>query len=352
MLNFWLQDLRNALQHSKRLHSFDYWRSFAVLTVVVGHFGDPHLMRGSTMDLAYLMSGALVSHDMLLAIQKNPDGKLSWLTFYWRRAFKILPSYWCFLALGSLWLYFFVKPFAPQHLIAWHEWPQYLLFWRNYAAPPARLPFEHLWSLCVEEHCYWLLPFILWGFKRLSRPAADGVYYLLIWIFLIILLRALCNIYGIAEWQNYTHNRLDAFLWGVLLAVLQVYHASKLKLFLDKRRYFFIGLALIGVALFAQPDFDEHGAILRTVAPVAWFLVIIGSYNFSWKPFYILRVAAYYSYNIYLWHYLFLPWIIYHYGQTTLGFGIYLALTLLSGWLFTSTIDQPFLKLRRQVLKK
>ncbi|TAF35719.1 MAG: acyltransferase [Cytophagales bacterium] len=344
---FFIKDLQIALKNSKRLPSFDYWRSFAVFVVVIGHFGDPHLMRGSTMDLAYLMSGALVSYDMLKLMAQDPKSELSWFRFYLRRGFKILPSYWCFLALGSVWLWLYVEPFAPQHLIQGSEWYQYLFFWRNYAAPPARLPFEHLWSLCVEEHCYWLLPLVLWGFKSLPKPQQQGVWYLLTLIFLVVLLRACCNIWEIAEWQNYTHNRLDSFLWGVLLACLQVYYPKQLKSWLNNAYCFWLGIFAITLVLWLQPDWDEHGAIMRTVAPMAWLAVVIGSYDFSSRYLFCLRVGAYYSYNIYLWHYLFLPWIFYHYGQTFTGFCWYLVCTLTAGFIFTTLIDQPFLKLRR-----
>jgi peptidoglycan/LPS O-acetylase OafA/YrhL len=73
-------------------------------------------------------------------------------------------------------------------------------------------------------------------------------------------------------------------------------------------------------------------------------------HDFSkWKP---LRFIAYYSYNWYLWHPLFV-WIITQYtGITLFGLFIYMIVSFGIAMLFTILVEERFLSIREATLNK
>ncbi|HEY4761254.1 MAG TPA: acyltransferase [Thermoguttaceae bacterium] len=94
------------------------------------------------VDLFFVLSGFLVSGLLF----KNPSP----LVFYYRRGFKIYPSYWALLLVTA----FITNVPATQYITDF-------LFFQSYTEPI----WAHTWSLAVEEHFYFILPlFLLTGF--------------------------------------------------------------------------------------------------------------------------------------------------------------------------------------------
>jgi peptidoglycan/LPS O-acetylase OafA/YrhL len=80
--------------------------------------------------------------------------------------------------------------------------------------------------------------------------------------------------------------------------------------------------------------------------------MLLGLYyhDFSkWKP---LRFVAYYSYNWYLWHPLFVLVIGKYFGVNWLGLIIYMIVSFLISMLFTILIEERFLAIRETVLNR
>ena len=188
-----------------------------------------------------------------------------------KRITKILPSYFFFVIIAFLVGSLFFENIYRENLPILSEWKQYFFFYRNYGGLPPRWSFEHLWTICVEEHFYLLMLFIsvLWASRKKFRRRIP-------WIMLgIIILSQASKIQAIftliAEYPTYTHNRLDAFCFGGLL-------------FLSYNRYTKVTKAkklvaavvavvlLVAVILF---DHSVNGLLLRCLSPILLSIIFV-----------------------------------------------------------------------------
>ena len=113
------------------------------------------------VDLFFVLSGYLIGSQLLRSVGRAPG--LSIGGFYRSRAYRILPVYWVVLLLFVVWNARHVSPgMAPL-------W-QFLTFTENlFYRHATDHQFDHVWSLCVEEHFYLLLPVMVVWLAR--RPA-------------------------------------------------------------------------------------------------------------------------------------------------------------------------------------
>lgn len=224
------------------------WR-LPVAFEVAGRFG------WMGVDLFFVLSGYLIGLQLLRPLREGRGVALG--AFYRRRAYRILPAYLVVLALYLVW---------PR----WHEdtgmsplW-QFLTFTENlFVDYSTNHAFSHVWSLCVEEHFYLLLPALVLLLRR-SRASTIGALLLALvgfgvavrWYELTHVLRPLAaagqdfSVAYIERIYYPTYSRLDGLLAGVVLALVRVFrpawwstcvrHANRLLL---------AGSVLVGVAV-------------------------------------------------------------------------------------------------------
>ena len=182
------------------------------------------------VDLFYALSGFLIGGQLLMACQQSP---LDFKAFYWRRALRILPAY------GVIVLIYFAWPDLREIKQIQPLW-QFLTFTENLLIVANGKAFSHVWSLCVEEHFYLVLPPLVWLLLR--KPSISKT----LWAAGLILLVGMCwrggfwwselapvltvesgpgNVYQRYMERIYypTPARLDGLLFGVLAAALMVY---------------------------------------------------------------------------------------------------------------------------------
>lgn len=109
------------------------------------------------VDLFFVLSGFLVSG--LLFAEHARTGGIDWRRFLVRRAFKIWPTYYLYLAILALIVW--RAGISPTRLLP------LLVHLQNYFFDLSLSP--HTWSLAVEEHFYLLLPAFL-AFTMRRRP--------------------------------------------------------------------------------------------------------------------------------------------------------------------------------------
>lgn len=143
---------------SQRLLYLDGWRGLAIIAVLIGHFLSGYVpalfvMGGYGVTLFFVLSGRLMAD--ILFVQRQPLP-----LFLRRRAARILPTLIVFVHVMAL---FSAIWFAWRGLVVMQPWEYLaaLTFTINYVqalgiGPESRY-FAHLWSLCVEEHCYIIL---------------------------------------------------------------------------------------------------------------------------------------------------------------------------------------------------
>lgn len=335
-----------------RNSAIDIFRSLAILSVVFYHYNSllPYGYIG--VDLFFVISGFLVGG---IAIKRYNRNDLNYPLFVLERGFKIWPSYFFFFIVAEI----LGTCFLPDsyHVQAW-DLKRFLFFYQNYTGTPVPYAFAHVWSLCVEEHFYLILPaifiFLLW------TKSKHLFTVLILGIVMGIILKVL-TLYFTHSKDTYaaTHVRIDALTWGVLLNAVLVY---KRKLFdsLCNLKTFFTGLVLFVSTIIIEVSTTSvffHKVIFHSILPMAFTLMLLGVYkvNFKIKP---LQYIALHSYNWYLWHPIVFVFCSYFLGVSFISFIIYLVVSFLIAIGATEIIEKPFLRLRgiifssRGVLKK
>lgn len=156
-----------------RLPALDGLRGFAIVLVIVHNAGSIHGARDSIalklwavvsnagwvgVQLFFALSGYLITTILL----NSKDAPGYFRNFYARRALRIMPLYYVFLA-----FIFFVAPhFSLFDSLAVTTPPGKVWYWTymsNWVAPFASMPpaLVHLWSLAVEEQFYLLWPLVV-----------------------------------------------------------------------------------------------------------------------------------------------------------------------------------------------
>lgn len=80
--------------------------------------------------------------------------------------------------------------------------------------------------------------------------------------------------------------------------------------------------------------------------------MIFGAYYYDFSKWKVIRFVAYYSYNWYLWHPLFV-WIVGKYfGISIFGLVIYMVVSFSMAMVFTILVEEKFLSIRESVLSR
>ncbi|MCB1545190.1 MAG: acyltransferase [Rhodoblastus sp.] len=219
---------------SGRVRNIDILRGIAILGVVQLHafsqtgayafLGAPDAalkfasIGWAGVDLFFVLSAYLLTGNLL----RHRDAPGLALSFYKRRALRILPLYWTVLIVGSLLgIIWDISGGIANSFLFGNQHPLwvYLVFAQNWidgwTGARAAMFLAPTWSLAVEEHLYLLLPLFV------PRLGLRGLCALAVaWIVTAPFIR-----YGLASdvrpWAAYvwTIARLDAFGIGIIAAV-------------------------------------------------------------------------------------------------------------------------------------
>nr|MDP9148263.1 acyltransferase [Acidobacteriota bacterium] len=102
------------------------------------------------VNIFFVISGFLITHLMLCELEKT--GRLSLKDFYIRRAFRIFPPYYAYLAVVA------VTSAIHLYPVDWRTFLGAATYTVNYFPQPVVWVVAHSWSLCAEEHFYILWP--------------------------------------------------------------------------------------------------------------------------------------------------------------------------------------------------
>jgi peptidoglycan/LPS O-acetylase OafA/YrhL len=313
----------DRLPGPNRLAGLDTLRAVAIAVVMVFHlqallpaaFQPVARFGWMGVDLFFVLSGYLIGSQLLKPVR---DGQsVSLLGFYRKRAYRILPVYGVVLALYVFWPLWREQPgMSPL----WQFLTFTENFFDNYAINQA---FSHVWSLCVEEHFYLLLPMIV---VVMSRKAAawKTVAMLVVFVALGLGIRSYVYFHGLLpmgrdsddfsvryiERIYYpTYTRLDGLLAGVALALLRIFRPGWWSAILQRANWLLAGgVALMGCTLWMFADrFGSAGTVIGfpLMAVAMAMLVMVAADRRCW--FGRMRVpgaklVATLSYSLYLMH--------------------------------------------------
>ncbi len=295
-----------------RLPTLDGWRAIAIGLVILGHawmgfyasfptagdLGARIQFADFGVHVFFAISGLLIT--TLLLREQDEYGDISLAGFYVRRAFRILPP--CFLYLAVVVLTVGVS--TRWELIG------SVLFFRNYIPQTlGSFATAHLWSLAVEEHFY-----LLWPIAMITvglRYGARGVAWMSVAF----------GLWRIADLQNHITDRLfaqvqphfrtdmclDALLWGCVAAFLL--HGRKQREVFRRRinRAWLAGLGVMGFLciVFYSP---LTGLWIPMLVPILLAGTMLHpEWSFSRMLEHpAVRFVGRISYSLYLWQELFL----------------------------------------------
>jgi peptidoglycan/LPS O-acetylase OafA/YrhL len=252
------------------------------------------------VDLFFALSAFLITE--LLRREYVNRGKFSLSNFYIRRALRIWPLYFTFLAAAV-----FVIPailpdekFGPTYVVS------FALFFGNWICVTSGLPLSvasPLWSISVEEQFYLGWPLLLRVFgMNLIKQLAIGM--LAVALTVRVLLAAL-GVEGAGVWCN-TLARLDPIALGALLAFVLRGRTPSLN---TGYRLLLCGLAVVSwllVARYMSKD-GPTSIISYAVSALASVSLLVGflttNSRFLYRPpFTWLVYLGRISYGLYVFH--------------------------------------------------
>jgi peptidoglycan/LPS O-acetylase OafA/YrhL len=315
-------DERVRLPHEPAL---DGLRGLAVAAVVIFHFDR---IEGGFLgvDLFFVLSGFLITS--LLVTEHRGRGTIDLARFWVRRARRLLPALFLVVA-GVCVLLLWLTPQAQRagfrgdgvstllYVTNWHAMLDTASYWDMFGQPS---PFDHMWSLAIEEQFYLVWPLVaLLVLGRRGDPRrlgalallGAGASFLLLW----------------ATWvpgdsnRAYfsTDTRIGPTLLGAVLAVVVAGRPRRpgrppaaLELL------GLLALGWMGVCMLAidgvGPSYYHGGLASFAVATVAVIYLVTGGSPgqpglleraIAWRPLALLGTI---SYGVYLWHW---PVIVY-----------------------------------------
>lgn len=304
------------------------------------------------LDLFFALSSYLITE--LLLREQASRGSFSVSAFYVRRALRIWPLYFTFLALTV----FVIPTLIPADRFGSIYIVSFALFLGNWVCATKGLPFSvasPLWSISVEEQFYigWPLMLRLFGISRLKQLALA----MLVLAFVTRLLLAIFGVEHPGVWCN-TIARLDPIALGAILAFALKGRAPQLSKAL---RIVLCVLALASwwlIARYLKQDGLTSVATfgLSALASVALLIAVLRSEArilrvppFSWLV-YLGRV----SYGLYVFHLFALAFVMQLAVVPVLGIPLNFELRVVLSFLLTVALaaisyrwlEQPFLRLK------
>jgi peptidoglycan/LPS O-acetylase OafA/YrhL len=328
-----------VLFHTSQMLGGENFIGFMYKFVQVGKYG---------VDLFFVLSGFLIGR--LYWNELLDSGTVNVSRFILRRIFRTYLPYLMalFLSFGAVW-------------ISKHQSFDlgYLFFAQNYYD---RIPFFLVsWSLCVEEHFYFLLPLIL-IFTQNVKPQ-KVLLILLVLSFIPLFLRFLLiehnNLHAFGYYITATHFRFEGLILGVAASHIFTYSPKISKLIgnIYFNAIIFSVVFMVIVLPFVKDEFIYYiGLSIIAFSFSALVLSFATRYPLAIAQNSVVKLLAISSYSIYLTHALVIHVVLI--ASKKLGLNhfltwlIMIAMICIIGYTFYIAVEKKSLVLRDKLVPK
>jgi peptidoglycan/LPS O-acetylase OafA/YrhL len=362
---------------SARQPGLDFMRAIAILWVMLWHmhfalkpgiWSGPGRYGWMGVDLFFVLSGYLIGSQLLRPYTRGSQPSIG--GFYMRRAFRVLPAY-----LTVLLFYFAIPGFREAPGLS-HAW-QFLTFTENFRIDYLHdQAFSHVWSLCVEEHFYLVLPLLILLLMR--RPGFGKALAVILGILCFgIAVRAYIYIHQVQVFPREddafalayvekiyypTHTRLDGLLVGVTLATIKTFRPSWWQSALSHGYVLLLsGLGLCAWAIWLFRDrLSFSGAVIGFPIMALGLGLLITSSIAPSSPLSKVRgfgLIATLAYSAYLTHKEIIHLVRDHLPRLVESRGwfalfVYFAFSFFAAFVLYLAVERPFLRLRERISSK
>lgn len=330
----------------------DVFRSIAVILVLVSHLTNNTIQDWALgrigVDLFFVLSGFLITN-ILIKYKEFYTTIDSLKLFYVRRAFRILPIYYLYLAFITAIHY---KLMGMPNVL------RGVFFCVNFDTTGSFRYIGHFWSLCVEEQFYLFWPLIILTvpYKFLSQTIISIIVASILW-------SVFAQYFHIIEKDN---NIMHSFSCAQALAMGGLVALNKFEPVAKKTTILLPIAFLFWLFAYTQSPFGEdyYYVILRPANAIISTIAIIYLINAKEEKLprifgnkYLIYLGKI-SYGVYVYHIFFKYWLdprlemVLHryfdlgYYNFLVKFPINVSLTIIVASLSYRYFEKPILKLR------
>ena len=317
--------------------ALDGLRGLAVVAVILYHAGVSWLPGGFLgVELFFVLSGYLITS--LLLAEWLERGTIALPAFWARRARRLLPALVVLVIVVGLYYALDGNAQAVPGLLGdglaallyYSNWHQVAVGTNYFVASGPVSPFQHTWSLAIEEQFYALWPLIVLGSVSLVRSrrgssaaslrALLGVALIGVAASALMCLLEFAGGAGIDRVYYGTDTRASGLLAGAALAIWLALRRSEGRAAINRRAGLSVaavaGLALVFAAirlansssawLFPWGLLAVDAATVTVIAAAVLAPGTLASRLLSVAP---LRATGRISYGLYLWHFPLFLWL-------------------------------------------
>lgn len=292
-----------------RIAGLDGLRALSVLAVFAHHTGLTTVHGGFIgVDMFFVLSGFLITR--LLSAEYDRHGRISFISFYMRRARRLYPALILFLIVVAV----YCAALRPDINLAWEIGPafSYIMNWvRAFGVHDATMT-GHTWSLAIEEQFYLVWPLIVLGLLRMKTAKPSIVVGVA--VVAVAGWRLYLEAKGVSAARIYcgfdTHS--DGLLIGAFIALAPHAAVRQMARFWKLATVFLITSALSKeLADFASTGIGFLLVGLSAGAVIAKIVTDQGSVLVGFLNDKILVGLGVVSYGFYLWHYAVIRVLLY-----------------------------------------
>jgi peptidoglycan/LPS O-acetylase OafA/YrhL len=305
-------------------------RAVAVVSVVIAHSGLPLKGGFVGVDIFFVISGFLITQLLFNELKKN--NTISLKSFYARRILRIFPMSILVLLLTLLASFFWLSPlqflnYLYDALFASISGLNYRLaatgtsYFNSTNLPT---PFQHFWSLCVEEQFYIIWPAVILAISRfvtdrkVFKTTINSVLILIIGVSLFLSYKIT------GESQSWAYFGLHTRAWqlaiGALVAVNIGLFANIKNVWATIGSWLGFGLLILSLTLINDlTPYPSLWAILPTIGTAILIISGVNYTNFSFESVFsnsVTRWIGGISYSWYLVHWPIFIIFFYNFGDS------------------------------------